>query len=917
MLSLSSALAEAQSAFGSIAGTVTSTDGLKIAGADITVTGPASATTHTDENGRFTIARLAPGLYSISVSKASYDLAVQSNEAVIAGNALEVSVALRPTSFETLREIGRVTSSAAGASAINTSSASIVEIPASTFADQGQQQVTQVLNETPGMSMTIPANSTYVNGTSANTTQVPQIRGSLPYETESLIDGHPVSVGAFGYFSPLFINPNQLQTVEIVKGPGAMPVDINYAVGGTVNYVTLQPTLHPHYSISFDEDSYGGLSTNANATGTAFGGRLGYAFAYGTDGTPGPLTNHDPVAGIPLVAINGNSTANGMPICGAGNGSGCLINGVAPTVPGYYATTGFTFPDALCCQNVGTRFSAKSELAKLRFNFSTQTSLTVAYLGATSSSDDNQTFYAPQLSFAPPPGYAGSLPAGAPLPYSLDGYLPQYLDVVQGLFESEFRTSIGPGTFLARYYTGANNSEYIQQPTPYSITANSWGGLPIGPADATVFFNGTPVTYSTTDAGEFVINTDHFSGLSGEYDLPSGSNLYTVSVDRTSHNAYSATFFQEPGENSITIPAGASQEFTTFLARGIFALGPNLNASLANYFINYGTHYTPDGGMTWDDVSHSFYGPRFALTWNPTNGESLRLAAGSSIAPPYLALVNTAGGAPLGNVQGAPTYYTQIINNGKISPETSFGYDLGIDKRLQQNLVFSGDVYLTSLHGQFLSSIASNGVYTGTGVNAGFTAPLYTQTTENLGSSRYEGVEFSLHSKPAAGLGYTVQGSLERAFVFNLPPGFYSTAAGPLTTNLGVIPNVNFQPSGLAFNGSSNGAGRIPYASGYAEINYQTRHGALFLVGTQYYGNNNTYNYPAFFTVNATIRVPIASRTSLQFTGSNLTGAHDSPFFGLQDGIPVPLVNGLLGATPAINVGPAEFHLIVRQVLGN
>ncbi len=814
LLSLSSSLAQAQSTFGSIVGTVTSTDGLKIAGADVTLTGPATATTHTDANGRFAIAKLAPGLYAISVSKASYDAVLQSNETVIAGNELSIAITLKPTSFETLKEIGHVTTSA-GVNSINTSSASIVEIPASTFSDQGTQQVTQVLNETPGVTMTIPANSTYISGAQANTTQVPQIRGALPYETESLIDGHPVSVGAFGYFSPLFINPNQLQTVEVVKGPGAMPVDINYAVGGTVNYVTLQPTAHPHYSVSFDLDSYGGLSTNASATGTAFGGRLGYAFAYGSDGTPGPLTNSNPQAGIPLVALAGNTTANGVPVCGTvAAGSGCLINGVAPTLPGYYATTGFTFPVESCCQNIGSKFSAKSELAKLRFNFSTQTSLTVAFLGATSSSDYNQTFYDPQLTFAPPAGYTGTVPAGAPLPYSLDGYLPQYLDTVQGLFESEFRTSIGPGTFLARYYTGANNSEYIQQPTPYTITTRSWGGLPIGPGGSTVFFNGTPVTYSTTEAGEFMPNDDHFSGLSGEYDLPSGDNLYTVSVDRTGHNAYSATFYQEPGENSVTIPAGASQAFTTFLARGTFALGPKLTASLANYFINYSTHYTPDGGMTWDNASHSFYGPRFALTWNPTIGESVRIAAGSSIAPPYLALVNTAGGPPIGNINGAPTYYTQIVNNGKILPETAFGYDIGIDKRFQRNLVFSSDLYLTTLHGQFLSSETADGTFTGSAENAGFTAPLFIQTTENLGSSRYEGIEFSLRDKPAVGFGYTVQGSLEKAFVYNLPAGFYSTANGPFTTNLGVIPYINFQPSGLAFNGSSNGAGRIPYASG-------------------------------------------------------------------------------------------------------
>jgi outer membrane receptor protein involved in Fe transport len=903
---------------GSIVGTLTSPDGLKIAGAAITLAGPTTLTAQSDATGQFILQGIQPGIYSLNITKAAFVPTDRTNIVVVAGSQQQIAITLQATSFSELRTIGSVTTSQ-GRIAMNTTPASIVSIPASTFIDQGVQQVTSVLNQIPGLTMTIPASSTNISGASAITPQIPQIRGALPYETESLIDGHPISVGAYGYFTPLFVNPNQLQEVEVAKGPGSTPTDISYSVGGSVNYVTLQPTATPHEMISFDQDSYGGLSTNLRATGSALNGHLGYAVAAGIDGTPGALASVPPVAGVPIEAIVGTSTANGVPLCGSFSNFSECIEGNAPTPPGYYSTFSPTYAITTCCYQLSSQYLARSELAKLRYNFSTQSSLTIAYLGGQSTAADEQNYTDPQQLFVAPAGYSGSIPSGTSLPYATDTYSAWTNHATQGLLESEFRTSVGPGSLLFRYYTGANDNVLVignPNNVPFVFTANTWGGLPIGPGGAMEYFNGTPVNYSAVDSGLYEVNLDNFNGLSGEYDLPVGNNTYTVSADRTSHQSYSAYLFQgQPLDNDdYPIPYGASQAITTYLARGQFALAPKVNATLANYFVNYQTHYTPDGGVTWGDASHSFYGPRASFTWHPTGDTNLRFAAGSSIAPPYLALVNTEGGPPQPNINGAPTYYSQTVNTGNVSPETAFGYDLGIDQRIQRDTVLTSDIYLTTLHGQFLTSVTANGTYTGTGDNLGLTAPLYVTSTENLGTSRYEGFELAVHKVPTTGLGYTVQGSLERAYTYNLPVGFYNTANGPLTTNLAVIPNVNFEPGGEAFNGI--GTGRTPYASGYAELNYKTKSGSLFLIGTQYNGNNNTYNLPAFFTVNASARFQLGKTTSIQVSGANLTGAYSSRFFGLQDGIPVPLVNGLLGALPSINVGPATFHFVLTEKFG-
>ena len=904
-------------ATGTIIGVVTTANGQNIGAADVSATGPTNARGQTSSDGKFSISGLTPGIYTISVSKASFQPAATTDVTVLDGQTVTLNITLQPASFSQLTTIATVSTSSK--TSMNTSTASVTNVSGQVFVDQGLQQVTAVLNQIPGLITTIPASSTQVSGANANTPQIPQIRGALPYETESLIDGHPVSVGANGYFTPLFLNPNQLQEVEVAKGPGSMPTDISYAVGGTVNYITLAPTRTPQSSISFDEDSYGGLSTNARATGSLFDHLVGYAFAYGIDGTPGPLHNFAPVQGVPIDAITGTGvTANGVPICGTPAAGTSCLEGQSPAPSGYYATFSPTYAITTCCYKLSSQYQTRSELAKLQFNFSTQSSLTLAFLGAQSSSANEQNYSDPLQLFVPPAGYTGGIPSGASLPFATDTGSEWQDYVTQGILESEFRTSVGPASVLLRYYTGANNNNlYIGNSSatvPSTFTMDTWGGLPIGPGGTEEFFNGQPVSYVAPQPGLVIVNLDHFSGMSGEVDVPVGTSTLTFSADHTSHNSYSGYTF--PTFFINVIPDGASQSLNTYLAKGQFTINPQLSATLANYIVSYQTHYTPDGGVTWANTGHNLDLPRLAFAYRAGANTSVRLSAGSSFAPPYLALVNTQSGPPQPNIEGAPNYYTQIANTGQISPETAFGYDLGFDRRLASDTILSADAYMTNLHGQFLTQTIADGTFTGTGQNAGLTAPLYIQSTTNLGESRYEGVEFSVHKSPNVGFGYTLNGSLMRAFAFNLPPGFYNTAAGPFTTNLGVIPNINFQPSGEAYNGSSSG-GRVPYSTGYGELNYRTSSGSLFLIGAQYNGNNNSYNLPAFVTVNASARVQLTKTMSLQGSIANLTALHTDPYFGLLNGIPVPLANGQFGATPAINLGPTTFHIVLTQKFGH
>lgn len=139
-----------------------------------------------------------------------------------------------------------------------------------------------------------------------------------------------------------------------------------------------------------------------------------------------------------------------------------------------------------------------------------------------------------------------------------------------------------------------------------------------------------------------------------------------------------------------------------------------------------------------------------------------------------------------------------------------------------------------------------------------------------------------------------------RAYAYDLPRGFYCTTvpANKCTpfyydTNLGVLPNINFEAGGIGFN-SLNGAA-VPYSMGYGELNFRTLRGAFYQLDATYFGSNNSYSWPAFFVLSAGVREPVGSHLFIQVTGDNLTGQHDQLWTDQLGGIAAPLAPECVG----------------------
>lgn len=961
-------IAQAQAA--TVSGRITdSQTGGPVVNATVSLKGPANYTATTDASGGFSIPNVTPGVYSVSVTKPGYNALTQDTFAIVPGSTPNIVGTLQPITFTTLRTIASVRSTARGT--FNVTPASVNVVTAATLQQQGQTQVMQVLNQTPGIVANFP--STSANGADPGSITFPNIRGALSFETASLIDGHPVSVGTFGDYVTTFVPAFTMGAIEVIKGPGAESPNVNYAIGGTVNFTTKEPTYVPQGELWLGADTRGSTLLNFDFTGTA--GRWGYAFALSNNNLSSALEGNQAIFSPSGGIINFNGTT----------GTALAFNDSSTTIPGTISTNFTNFNLVACCDVIRDLFQQKSYLAKLRYRLSPVTSATFTYLGAQSFVEEN--------------GVTGDLTAGgffSTSSASYSGSIPNNSSIneiflhagtdreIQNepILMGDLRTSSGNDTLLARYYSAGIHRLVDQGSTspfvPEVLSLQLYGN----DTASKQTFNGQTVPvvlYNYFNQAE----DDVLHGWSLEWDHPfSATNSLTMAVDQdvsttvsysisSSVSTFGATC--NHGFNvacvspstSVTIPKGSSQLFTTVMGRYQTQLSAKWNASFAGYYNIYNSTYPvapavnpnpPPANLTcnfngvgcvFGNSIHNHLDERVALEYRPNGNTALRFSAGSAIAPPYLQLLSgltgtiTCGGSPQ-NCNTSPTPPTQRINTGNLQPETAFGYDAGGDYRFPDGVTtLSGDVYLTNLRNHFLTYTYDSGTtcpatdpVTGGPTPTGCAGKeLFFTSNRNLADARMEGVELSIRRRPSIGFGYVIQGSMQRGYAYNLPACFYSTTitkgvpdCTKFNTNLAIIPGQNFTGAGISGNGCGcNGFSNqaIPYSQGYFELNYAFPGGASAYIGDQFTGKNNSEALPPFWLLSAGMNVPLGNGLALQVNGFNLTNAYSGVWPSFGGGVPIPIAglppqapanSPLYAATQAQVFGPSrvQFSLIKR-----
>ena len=911
------AAARAQSVV-TLSGTVGDANGAPIAGATVTVRPGRGPSTHTDARGTFEIDNLTAGTYSVTASKPGY-VDTTLVDVVVNASSARVALVLSAATLSSLEEIAHVQSRQGQ---FNDSASAVTNVSRATFRDQGQIQIGHVLDQTPGIVSARPGSA---DAAVPGSITSPNLRGALDYEKATLLDGHPLINGKNGDYPTMLVNSMLFDSIEAVEGPTAFAPEINYGIGGTLNFRTADPSLHPQGEVSVGMDNTSGAFSDLRFSSTTPNGRLGYLIDLVSYGTQGPLHEYPSYVALPSGAtINGYGKISGTT-------ASTSLNGYTTAYPTAAQGALGNPNNALnslvaCCQYVNSDYLNRGEILKAQYHFSPTTSFTGAYIGIQSQYDGPSSGFIQQNDvFAPAAQYAGSGQLFAPGQSFLMNAKTTLPDARlydnEPMFEGELRTAVGNDTLLGRFYSGIlarQTTSDLSAPSANYTTGpmTLWGTATIG--GATVPFEGTSATVTVPTPYSNSVEHDQLRGGSFEWDHPIGDNLLTVAIDRNTSltNAYAVTGnANNPlGTRSTSIAAGTRQDFTTYLLRGTFAVNPKTQLTLANYFNTYRSTYTPattSGVFTFATVTTMHDDPRIGLTYRASPQMTLRFSAGSAIAPPYPALIDNLNTTPAQAYTSGSTSVTIAQNSGTLLPETSFGYDIGGDVRVGGGAILSADAYLTNLHDQFVGVVYPSGTtFTPPG---GSPIPVYITTNQNISQSRFEGLEATLTKDPAVGWGYTVSGALQRAYAYDISPSFYTTAAGGFTTNLGVVDGSNFDGFNTPFfNGISNKS--EAYSQGYASAHVRGSHGQYALLGATLYGSNNTYNIPAFYAWNASYRQPLGSKgLSLQLSGDNIFNADSLAYVQYGTGIGAPLANGQYGLRSTVPYGPATFRMTLTR----
>lgn len=840
--------ARSDEAMATLTGTVQTTSGAPVANAQLSVNGPKHANATSDAAGHFTLS-LPPGIYRLDANKGGYVPTSVDDIVLVNGQTQTLTLTLTVADLNSLKTITRV--SVSRGRSINTGAASTYTVTASSMRDFAFPQISNIVQTIPGAA---------IQRGSSNPNVEISVAGSQPYETQTLVDGHPLATGRTGTFYVQFINQYIIQGLESQLGPGNTTPFAGTAVGGTVNILTPGFSTKPMYSYVQGIDTTGSLYSNWLASEKF--NRLSFVADYASGGYDGPFFGRNAC----VLAPQNKSTWN------------------TPAATGI-----ITF-----CGNVGSALRSKGEILKVKYDLSNATSFEAGFIGS-------QSGYFPQnITYGVDAGNVNIVSNINGKQYS-SPFQQQYIGAQTHayffypgsnvyynvpLFEGQLRTAIGSDTLLVRPYAGAitrdidgsgeANYPAFWFPTSQGTAPGSAGYLycqsqedagkqaPAGynyfgpTANGLTACNQTP--YSTYEH-------DVLHGTTFSYIHPFGANDVTATYDYHSDQSFSnvGNFAGSP-----QVPAGTIAKYNLLSLTGNFGLGQNVRAKAGLYYNNWhmtgtttisqtvtGTTVNAISGPLSTSVSR--FDPHIALTWSPRNGSSYRFSAGTSTTFPYALLVS--GNTSVLQASGTGSAYpTFVQKNPNLAPERATEFDLGMDHRFANGGIFTLDLLNNNISNVFetISVTVPNAQ-----LPQGFENISQPINAANLANKL---AVLGYRFMPTRGFGYFANLTFARSVVNGIPWNFYPSSA----TSFGVPANGVQQCADASGNTVC-----VPYIKAYANGNYTFSDGSYVGLGADFEGKNNTYYQPPLVIWDLAVKHPINSNLEGQISIYNLLNTNN------------------------------------------
>jgi hypothetical protein len=874
--------------------------GLPVVGAKIDLRRGESvvASTTTAADGGFVFHGVAPGSYSVFVSANGYQSSLIKGLIVEAGQAVvETRTALSPQKGE-LKEI--YTATVYSTTALNTSSTINSTLSPSLITDQNYIRAGDALGNLPFV--------TRNTSSSLGDDEVLSLRGFDPTEGAALLDGHPLGpIGAYGTAYDYQLGQFWgFSNINVIYGSGATGLYSVPVLSGAVDFQTLNPTPTNHFKFT---QGYGDLDhamTAFSYTGTT--GKLGFALAYGVQGTSGeidqPVFQSGDLAGGNLKNCTGDPT----------NAAYIAANNADPTMGNGGVAPPSLLPQDLsaCNYQVDGDYVNRNAIGKLQYQLDNKTAITATVYNATmyadsqGNGDTDFVPYAFQLAAANSIVSTGtnnfqllngqmtncSSSTIAALSQASSGYsclTPQQ-------YASDFQGPQGGGT--GRFHSGLSQDYHLR--VTRSIGA---GNLTLdGFIDNYDFINVKGPPPSKAEQDTFFTHggviSDEFAGK---------TNDVSFGVDWL-HQLHETNQQSSPIFGPPTVGYFITQ--TSYFIHDTYS--PTSQLSI---FANLSLERSYDTATTNFD-------PRLAFVFRPTNNDVFRIAGGRATSEPDPSLLS-------GGFQFSPSFANNQSFNPQqncqplvalgsgdspyVKPEQANDLEAAYAHRFKNNITIEADAYDSIETNPILSAVYPLSI-----VPAGQLPPpsyfqAYAQALQGacLSGLTYSEASFGVSAPYNAGSaiyrGYNLSTKIPITRELTLTGGYSVQSAfysglndDVLMNNTGLVNNQQFY--------------EIPLQQANAGIEYNSKPGHWLAAMDAYYtGNNNGLNRGAYWTVNAN-----ASKTVDQITFNlgiqNLFNSAASQYGLIGYGQPQPQNQfGSPGQTP-FEQGSEEYNLPYRQV---
>ncbi|HET9342667.1 MAG TPA: TonB-dependent receptor [Candidatus Eremiobacteraceae bacterium] len=829
--------------------------GLALSGVLVQTEGPTITASTSDKQGDFQLTGLMPGYYNLLMYLNGY-VTTESEPFHV-----DVGLPKAPLTLSLQRGSGLSQSTRVlGVTTIHASAtlqkASLIykAVSAEPLQQQGFYRVSDYLQQLPGVvgsNVAQPGDDTSLN-----------IRGIGSFETLAMIDGHPMGPRSNFNFelSPVF----GLRAVDVFYGSGGSDLYGIDAIGGVVNMETLDPTVTPQITVSQSWGTWDKLATSIQATGTQPGGKLGYAFALGTQGLDGPIRNdsmYQASAAYDQYATDPAVRALGV----------------------YVDDTGFI---------------NRSALAKLRYNFSETSHLTADVLG--SAEWDNKTGNGDN-DYLP---YQVELASGEA---NLQSAIQSGTDSCNQGNPNEFTVQTGNGGGTPGFGPNGQPDGGSKCQTPQSFALANYGYQGAGPAWQAYHSDDYDLKYDKSAGNNsFVIDTFgniYHHNYDRTFALPYGSPFWYVNNDTNSGMSVSddidATandlgfgFFYEntaslyrnytPTSTPAFTEAGPITHDTAFFLRDAYHAPAS---DLTTYLNTWFKHSTI--------TNTSYVDPRIAFVLNKPS-DVYRVAIGRTSTQPTPDMLDQPfSPASVGAFSGGGVSCSALNSVGN-TPSTALKPEQATDEEASYGHRFSSDstaqltLYSTNLFGQ---------IY-------GTTAPLSSVSLPGFDPTPYANViqtqcpGLSLQQAIAllgvsgnVNIGHTVARGIELTGRQRWSTRFftdysYDTQSSFLQSNDPSL--VNPADGGSLFFIPGSQLPNVPLHKYSYSFDYTFGGSLEARIDTYHYSVNNSNNLPAYSYSNLDISKPLGNSTvSVDFDNLFNQDADFRNMVGL--GVPLPL----------------------------